>query len=177
LLAGDGELRSHHRARIDVPGRAALPQRDGVRRHLQEGKPGCHVLVGEPIELRAKGPPDCIRLLQAGQRRRNLRVDPDSPGTVVKGDSALRLELRVDGDRTLRQLGPDGIGVDDPGDAALVVVAGKHAIVGLPVGRLVRTHGDDPRAAGTQVARGRRPEHAVAYYDHVVDRIHRAWEL
>ena len=97
---------------------------------------------------------------------------------MVKGDAALRFELRVDGDRPLRQLGPDGISINNPGDAGLVVVAGEHAVVGLPVGRLVRAHGGDPQAAGTQVARGRRPEHAVAHHDHVVFRIHgTAWDV
>src|SRR4029434_4505574 len=110
-----------------------------------------------PLELGTEGPSDCIGLLEASQRCRNLRVDPDSSGAMVKRDAALRLELRVDRDRTLRQLSPDGIGVDDPGDAALVVVAGKHAIVGLPVGRLVRTHRGDPPGAGAQGARGPPP--------------------
>jgi hypothetical protein len=82
----------------------------------------------------------------------------------VKGDTAGRFQARVLGDGCLRQFRPDHIFAQAAGDASLVVMAGKNAGVGLPIGRFVGA--DYGRfSPATQIAGCGRSHQSLANHD------------
>jgi len=56
---------------------------------------------------------------------------------MIKRNATARLDLSVAGNRTLGKLGPDAIRIKNAGDASLVVVAAKNALVRPTVGGFI----------------------------------------
>jgi hypothetical protein len=58
--------------------------------------------VRQSVEFGAKGATSRFGLLQTRHCRRNIWIDPNTAGTLVKGDAAFFLNLRVNRNRARR---------------------------------------------------------------------------
>ena len=80
---------------------------------------------------------------------------------MVEIDARHLFQRRVTGHRPPRERSPDGVAVDQPGQAPLVIVTGEDPVMSSWIARLVRTDQRDALAQQAQVPRRRAPEQPV----------------